>query len=334
MKGISHIKRIGVRILKVIEKEEKLCLVCMEKHEVQKVKIKEIEVFKGQDVEFDAIYEYCSRADEYIEKEDMNKINSLAMKDAYREKKGLLTSKEIISIRKIYGVSQKDFSEILDWGRATITRYENHQIQNRSHDDILRKVLVDPKWFIQMLKRAEGKIVDKAFRKYMLAAKSEFIKKKNNYLIDSINSHYAKFSDSYMTDEVELNLNKLIEIINYLARKVYDLRKVKLAKMLWYLDSLSIEATGKSLTGLKYNIKPIGVFPEGYEIILKLEGINFETVLEGFDYIDYRFYPAKDFKIRELKKEEIQLLNVVIREFDKLNFQEILSRIEKEKNIC
>ena len=72
--------------MKMINKIKKLCLVCMEEHDVQTVILKDIEEFKGQEVSFEATYEYCSKADEYLEIEDMIKANSLAMKDAYREK--------------------------------------------------------------------------------------------------------------------------------------------------------------------------------------------------------------------------------------------------------
>ena len=135
--------------MKKIKSQKKLCLVCMEEHGVDTVKVIDNEVFKNEEVSFYATYEYCSNADEYLETEEMIKINSLSMKDAYRKKMGLLTSGEIISIREKYGVSQKDFSEVLDWGRATITRYENHQVQDRAHDDVLRKIDSDPKWFLR-----------------------------------------------------------------------------------------------------------------------------------------------------------------------------------------
>ncbi len=39
-----------------------------------------------------------------------------------------------------FGVSQKDFFVILYWGMSTITRYKNHQVQDRVHDDILKKI--------------------------------------------------------------------------------------------------------------------------------------------------------------------------------------------------
>lgn len=70
---------------------------------------------------------------------------------------------------------------ILDWGRATITRYENHQVQDRAHDDVLRKINLDPKWFfLEMLERAEGRISEKAFSKYRHEASSQFKKKKKS----------------------------------------------------------------------------------------------------------------------------------------------------------
>ena len=75
-----------------IKREKRLCLICMEKHEVDTVEVMETDIFKDEEVSFTATYEYCSNADEYLETEEMIKENSLAMKDAYRETVGLLTS--------------------------------------------------------------------------------------------------------------------------------------------------------------------------------------------------------------------------------------------------
>lgn len=119
-----------MKAIKIIKTTHKLCLSCMEVHDVKQVKVAEEVMFKNECVKFNAIYEYCSLTEEYTQTEEMMRINDLAMKDAYRKKKNLLTSSEIITIREKYGVSQKDFSEILGWGKATITRYENHQVQD------------------------------------------------------------------------------------------------------------------------------------------------------------------------------------------------------------
>ena len=77
--------------MKTIKIETKLCLMCMEEHEVQTVILEDKEEFKGKQVVFNAMYEYCSKSNEYLETQEMIKSNSLSMKDAYREKVGLLT---------------------------------------------------------------------------------------------------------------------------------------------------------------------------------------------------------------------------------------------------
>ena len=175
--------------MKVLRSEKRLCLSCMKEHIIDIIETEEQETFNGAKVNFKAVYEYCSNTDEYLETEQMIKANGLAVKDAYRKVVGLLTSDEIRHIRDKYCVSQKEFSEILDWGKATITRYENHQIQDRAHDDILRKIDSDPKWFLEMLERAKRKISPKLYVKYYNAAYEHYAKTSSRYFYSTINTN-------------------------------------------------------------------------------------------------------------------------------------------------
>ncbi len=317
--------------MRKIGSEKKLCLICMEEHEVDIIAVVDDETFKGEEVSFPATYEYCPDADECLETEEMIKVNSLAMKDAYREKVGLLTSSDIIAIRDKYGISQKDFSEVLDWGKATITRYENHQVQDRAHDDVLRKIDSDPKWFLEMLKRAKGKLTDKAFKKYQREARTQYKMKENQYLIDSISAVYADFEDDMATGCAELNLIKVVEMINYLAAKVSSLHKVKLMKMLWYSDALHFKRNNTAISGLVYSALPMGAVPKAYDQIVSLEGVTFDTVNYGYsEKIAYRFQPIPGFQIRELKQSELEALDTVISEFGNLNAPEIVKKMHDE----
>jgi len=74
-----------VRKIKLIKSEKKFCLICMKEHEVQTVSVTDVEEYNGEEVSFEAIYEYCSLSDEYLETEDMIRKNSQAMKDAYKK---------------------------------------------------------------------------------------------------------------------------------------------------------------------------------------------------------------------------------------------------------
>lgn len=73
-----------------IKTKKKLCLICMEEHNVDTIEVIDNEVYKDEEITFHAIYEYCSNADEFLENEEMIKKNSLAMKDSYRKRVGLL----------------------------------------------------------------------------------------------------------------------------------------------------------------------------------------------------------------------------------------------------
>ena len=175
----------------------------MEEHDVDIVELKEKSVFKGMNLEFAVTYEYCSNTDEFLENEDMIRANDLSLKDAYRRELGLLTSLEIKNIREKYGISQKDFAKILDWGKSTITRYENHQVQDRAHDDILRKIDSDPEWLLEFLNRTKDKLSLKAYEKYYNSINKAFNEKKNRYLIDTIHAIYADFKEDVIKESLK-----------------------------------------------------------------------------------------------------------------------------------
>jgi len=316
--------------VKIIKSEHKLCFSCMEEHKVDTVEVIEQEAFKGVEVEFTANYEYCPNTDEYIESEEMIRANSLAVKDAYRKIVGLLTSEDIKNIREKYEISQKDFSEVLDWGRATITRYENHQVQDRAHDDILRKIDSDPKWLLDLLKRAKGSLSPKAYAKYYHEINEQYSIKKNQYLIDAIYAIYADFTEDIITGYTELNLDKVVEVINYLAERVSSLHKVKLMKMLWYPDILHFKRHGKSITGLAYSALPLGAVPEGYEQIVLLDGVSFDTVLYN-DNIAYKFKPTPGFEIKKLSDSEIESIDKIVSEIGNLSTEQIVMKMHDEE---
>lgn len=142
----------------------------MEHHEVQTIRELYPTVFKSQKFEYEIEYNYCSRTDEMWENDDQITRNDLVMKDTYRNINNLLTSTEIKAIRKKYRISQSDLAIILGWGEKTITRYEGHQVQDRAHDSILKKIDADPEWFLSLLYLSKDSISIDSYKKANTAA--------------------------------------------------------------------------------------------------------------------------------------------------------------------
>lgn len=303
--------------METIKIEKKLCMCCMEEHDVRTVHVCEHNEFKGVKVEYDATYEYCELADEYISTEEMISANDIAMKNAYRQAVGLLTTIEIGAIRAKYGISQSDLAMLLGWGGKTITRYESHQVQDIAHNTILVKLDSDPEWFIELLNAAKDRISQESYAKYMATATSLFEKAQDEYLRKSIFAQYARYSNEpQSTGGMPLNLDKVVDAVNYIANsaEVTGLYLVKLIKLLWYSDALSYKRSGKSMTGLVYKALPMGAVPVAYKSLVDLKGIEYEEVDFG-ESAGNHFIRTAHTSYPTLSQADIDVLNTVIGRF-------------------
>lgn len=319
--------------MKILKKEYKLCMSCMETHEVLTVEIKEKNIFKGKEVSYIATYEYCDIAEEFYATEEMISKNDIAMKNAYRELMGLLTSNQIVGIRYKYGISQSDLSNLLGWGEKTITRYEGHQVQDVAYDTILRRIDVDPEWYLEMLKAAKDKLTKSSYQKYHETALKLYESEQNEYLRKVIQAEYVKYEEQdECTGGKILDLDKVVDVVRYFANscKVKYLYMVKLMKLLWYTDALSYKLRGVSMTGLVYKAFPMGAVPVSYEHIVDLNGISYENV--NFEEGTGRhFIGDQKNDYLNLSNEDIKIIECVIDCFGSVNRTTIVETMHKEK---
>ena len=204
--------------MKIISRIRQRCYMCSETHDVLIVEETQKTNYKGEEIVYSGVYEYCEHADEMFESEEMINVNRLKLIDVYRAKVGLLNSSQIVALREKYKLSQKDFSEMLEWGLATITRYENHQVQDRVHDDVMRKLDIDPVWFIELLERSKERLKPKVYLRSLEAAKR---------VHDEMRMHYIKnglvnYEDGQMNDlsisESDDSIEELVEAIKAMIK--------------------------------------------------------------------------------------------------------------------
>ena len=305
----------------------------MEEHEVDFVEVEETNTFKGEKIKYKARYEYCNKADEYYSNEDMIEYNDLSMKNEYRKQKCLLTYMDIINIRQKYSISQKDLSNLLGWGEKTITRYEGHQVQDMAHDEVLRKISSDPEWFLELLEKGKDKISKYAYEKYKKEISKEYEAAQDNYLRKTIRAQYVKYQDNMdYTGNSILDFDKIVDTICYFANsdKVNNLYKVKLMKLLWYADFLSYKRHGHSITGLVYTIMPMGAVPIAHKTIIDLNGVSYEEI-EYKNGCGYKFIRSDKCDFNALSKDDIKVLDDVIKELGYCTKEQIVDRMHGEE---
>ncbi len=319
--------------MKIVKTEKKLCMCCMEEHDVQLVHVDESNEFKGIKVDYTATYEYCDQADECLASEDMISQNDIAMKNAYRRAVGLLTTDEISAIRAKYGISQSDLALLLGWGAKTITRYESHQVQDIAHNTILMKLDADPEWFLALLNDAADKLTPDSFAKYRASATALFENAQDYYLRKAIYAQYARYANDFeCCGAAPLNLDMVVDVVNYLANaaEVTSLYMVKLFKLLWYVDALSYKRRGVSMTGLVYKALPLGAVPVAHKSLIDLKGIQYEEV-EFEESTGIHFVRTDRAEYPTLSDEDKEILHAVIQRFGRETKDTIVRQMHEER---
>ncbi len=319
--------------MKVIGVEKKLCTCCMEEHELKTVAVSESSTFKNRKVSYTAVYLYCENADELFMDEKEMRENDVSMKDAYRRAEGLLTSGEICAIRDKYGITQSDLCALLGWGAKTVTRYETHQVQDKAHDSILKKLDRDPDWFLTLLLEAKDALPEESYKKYYRKALRLYDADQDLYLRKAIEANYARFQgDPEAHGNTDLSLDKVVDVIRYFASspRVASLFKVKLMKMMWYADALSYKLRGHAITGLVYRALPMGAVPEAHKYIICLKNVPCEEIDTG-ETNAYRFLLTGATDFPSLSADDIRLLDVVIKKLGKMTTDEIVTFMHTER---
>lgn len=116
-----------------------VCPMCM-KHTLESVVTSYEHEYKGHTLVIeDFVMRTCSSCGAEIEYPEDNLDAERRILDLKRDVDGLLRPSEIRRIRKSFGLTQKDFAEILGVGAKSFARYETGAVvQGRSMDTMLR----------------------------------------------------------------------------------------------------------------------------------------------------------------------------------------------------
>ncbi len=311
------------------------CPLCDKKHEIEERKRFATITLKGEKISYEERFYYCANAEENeneFETGSMTNENLLNARNAYRVKHGLLTSDEIVAIRESYGLSQVDLARLLGWGEATISRYESKAIQDEAYDTMLRLIKDNPLQALEFLKKNAEKFPGLK----RLEVREKIVEKLDSYgkeylTRQALEGEYACFGEpSDSNGFVTLNIDKIEASVSYIAEHVTNLFKVKLMKMLWYVDVLSYKNRGYAITGMVYKHNDMGALPVGHYSLMNLEKLNIHEE-ESYSYDSMlHIYPTPGMNYSVLTEEDKNILDAVIRKFKNYKAKEIVDYMHEE----
>ena len=280
---------------------------------------------KGINIVFDSDRRFCSNCNSLVYDSELDNEASKKAILMYTKKIGIEPEK-IVSLRKQYGLSQEQFSKIIGCAKKTLVSYENGNSIPNDIYVITLKTLLDNPDVIKLM-------IDSNKEKY-----SELeLEKINNKLNKYFSNNFLGFINNSSDDPNEyngycdINKNKIIELICILSKN--GIKKTKLLKEMFYSDFIYYKNSCTSITGLEYCKLPFGPVPDDFDNIINYlyenKIIDYEIKYEG-DY-EAHIITSKVNNVKELSKDELDVINRVVKFFDKFSSVDIENYSHKEK---
>ena len=308
------------------------CEVCEKEVETKVITRKETFNVCGEDIEVNAQIMVCADCGEELFNEELDSKTLICAYNEYRRKHKLLFPEEIKRIREQYGLSQRSFAKLLNWGDKTIHRYENGAIQDRVHNSLLL-FLREPENMRTYLLENEVTIDEK--QEARLLETVERLEQTTEYRTGR--RFFELLSSSIPSEEngfKSFDYDKFCAMVLFFAHKNVELLKTKLMKLLNYSDMIFYKENGISISGLKYAHLPYGPVPDHFEMLLgKMaeDHIAHINILYDGAYEKHQVIPEQDIPEGGLTDLELNVLERVYEKFKDFGSSDISDYSHKEK---
>ncbi len=296
---------------------------------------KESLVVKGDRIDIDADVAICSACGKEVFCLELDDKNLQLAYSIYREKHAILSPTQIASIRKKYMLSQRALGKLLEWGDITINRYEKGAIQDSAHNELLM-LIGDPKNMREIFEK-KGHLLNSSTREAVGKAIDQLIKNEIRPHLQESLEEYISFENG--VDEYsgfnEFNLEKVLNIMAYIAQRTDGVFTTKLNKLLWYIDTLNFKENSVSMSGCAYIHDKYGPIPKNYRWLIAAavdKGLLCEEEVcfsSGSGGIIYNTGKPCDESL--FNQEEIRVMNYVINYFKDFNCEMIKERSHTEE---
>ena len=284
-------------------------------YKIEKRKLKEFRGIEVNTFENVAICNECNQ-DLYVNK--IEDENNERIYKIYREKANIIKAEDIVKLREKYDISQRELTAILGFGKMTINRYERGGLPTKSQSDYIKLLIENEDRFIEKVKEAyeNNNITEKTYKKIVSEGQEENISKKRvqenirRYLKEVLN----RKPDIY-NGYKSLDLEKVENIISYIASKVKNLTITSLNKYLWYIDMLSFNKRSVAITGLTYQNQKFGptIVYKKYDELSLLDDKYQREDIETENGNTTKIISNENFNLDKINDSEKEIIDTIIK---------------------
>ena len=307
------------------------------KKEVEyKIEKRDLKEFKGIEVNTFENVAICNECNQDLYVNEIEDENNKRIYQIYKEKANIIKSEDIIKLRKKYDISQRELTSILGFGKMTINRYENGGLPTKSKSDYIRLLIENDDKFIEKVKEAyqNGSISGKTYQKIVSTnLENEIVQNDIQDMYRRVINNSLRLKPNIFNGYKAFDLELVENIISYISSKVNNLTITSLNKYLWFIDILSFNQRGVSITGLTYQKQQYGptIIDQRYKEISLLDDKYIRYDYEDESGTKTIITSNKNFDLSKLKDSEVEIINKVIRLLKDKNVTDISNMSHEEE---
>ena len=169
---------------------------------------------KGKTIRYIGKEAYCDKCNEEIFVAEIRDYNLMQLDAAFREEEDLIKVTDIEMILEKYDIGKRPLSLLLGWGEGTLTRYVDGDTPSKPYSDILKRILVDKRYFRELLEKNKDRIAEVAYRKSLIATEGIAERPRNE-------------------------ISKLESAIKYLLLQTSEITPLALQKLLYFAQGFN-----------------------------------------------------------------------------------------------
>ena len=289
------------------------------KKEVEyKIEKRDLKEFRGIEVNTFENVAICNECNQDLYVNKIEDENNERIYKIYREKANIIKAEDIVKLREKYDISHRELTAILGLGKMTINRYERGGLPTKSQSDYIKLLIENEDKFIEKVNEAyeNNNITEKTYKKIVSEGQEENISKKRvqenirRYLKEVLN----RKPDIY-NGYKSLDLEKVENIISYIASKVKNLTITSLNKYLWYIDMLSFNKRAVAITGLTYQNQKFGptIVYKKYDELSLLDDKYQREDIETENGNTTKIISNENFNLDKINDSEKEIIDTIIK---------------------
>ena len=296
---------------------------------------RDLKEFRGIEVNTFENVAICNECNQDLYVNEIEDVNNKRIYQIYREKANIIKADDIIKLREKYDISQRELTSILGFGKMTINRYERGGLPTKSQSDYIKLLIENDDKFIEKVKEAYEKnnINEKTYNKIISEEVEKDISRKEvqdniRRYLKSVLNRKPDIYNGYKS----LDLEKVENIISYIASKVKNLTITSLNKYLWYIDMLSFNKRAVAITGLTYQNQKFGptIVYKKYDELSLLDDKYQREDIETENGNTTKIISNDNFNLDKISSKEKEIIDTIIKLLENKNVTDISEMSHRE----